>query len=521
MIATAELEPDPRIGQIVDGRFQILAPLGEGGLAVVYRAEHVELRRPVALKVLHASFEAHAEARERFVREARALAALSHPHVVSLIDFGFEAESPYLVMELLEGESLDATLAREGRLDVPRAVAFTRQMLRALAYAHSRDLLHRDIKPGNVFIQSLQGEPHVKVLDFGLAKFLERESRAGAALTRAGQIAGTPAYMAPEQAGAKDVDRRADLYATAVVLFEMVTGECPFEGKASEVIRSKLTTDAPRVGSLRPDAPPALEAFLARALERDPARRFPDATRMLEALDAIPVAGGRAPARAVAARSAPARRNLSALWLAALALPIVPVLFCVAGIATAFLVRGLSNGGDEPLAAAETAVSPSTEPTAEGEAVQGAAPSDPRDPWADANLPPLLWEAHARVEAGQDIDDGTHADLLRQTHAEPRDARAHLLLGHVYAARLWRSDALARYEAAARTDPDVRHDPRMLANLVDMVAHRRVGDRAARAIEDIYGTEAVPAIDRVLASDTTRSARATRLRELRARIARS
>jgi hypothetical protein len=287
------------------------------------------------------------------------------------------------------------------------------------------------------------------------------------------------------------------------------------------VIRAKLTTDAPSIRSLRPDAPPALEALLVRALARDPAMRFPDATRMLEALDAIPETGGRAAPRAVVApASAPARRNLSALWLAALALPIVPVLFCVAGVATAFLVRGLSDGGDETLAATETSAEAPADPVVEGEPAEAAAPSDPRDPWADPNLPPLLWEAHARVTAGEDIDDATHAELLRYTQSEPRDARAHLLLGHVYAARLWRSDALTRYESAARIDPDARHDPRMLENLVDLVAHRRAGDRAARAIEEIYATEAVPAIDRVLASDTTRSARATRLRSLRDRLAR-
>ena len=518
--ATAELEPDPRIGQVVGGRFRIVAPLGEGGLAIVYRAEHVELARPVAVKVLHGSFEEHAEARARFAREAQALAALSHPHVVSLIDFGFEHDSPYLVMELLEGESLDVTLAREGPLDVSRAVSFTRQMLRALAYAHSRDLLHRDIKPGNVFLQNIQGETHVKVLDFGLAKFLERESRGGA-LTRMGQIAGTPAYMAPEQAGAGEVDRRADLYATAVVLFEMLTGECPFEGKSAAVLRAKLTTVAPSVRSLRPELPPELEAFLARALSRDPAQRFRDATRMLEALDAIPVRGGRARPEGAARPSTASPGRVSALWLAALALPIVPVLFCVAGIATAFLVRGLSPA-EEPLAAAD---SPPVDPIAEalraGDPEAPAVTADPRDPWASGDLPALLWEVRSRVEAGEDVDDATHTELLRYSHAEPRDARAQLLLGHVYAARLWRSDALSRYEAAVRIDRDARHDPRMLENLVALASHPRVGERAARAIEDIYGAEAVAAIDRALDSETTGVSHAARLRRLRDRLARS
>jgi hypothetical protein len=205
-------------------------------------------------------------------------------------------------------------------------------------------------------------------------------------------------------------------------------------------------------------------------------------------------------------------------WPIVLFVPVLPAALCVVAGAGAVLFATLAPGDADPPAVAEAAAAPSQPPGAT-HADEPDAPAAAGDPWADPDLPSVLWEARARVETGEDVDESMHAELMRATRSDPDDARPHLLLGHVYAARLWRSDALSRYESAVRIDRDARHDPRMLENLLALVAHRRVGARAAQDVETIYGVEAVPAIDRALALDETTSAEATRLRALRRRVA--
>lgn len=278
---------DPLIGQTIAGRYAIVSVLGSGGLGKVYEARHVALDRPVAVKLLHHELESREELRKRFEREAKALSALSHPNIVTVTDFGLHEGSLFIAMERLRGEALTDFLAR-GRPAPARALTIFRQILRALAYAHAQGVVHRDLKPANVFLCALDDEDHVEVLDFGLAKFVDETSAGDGALTQTGLILGTPAYMAPEQAGGGSSDARADVYASALILFELLTGRRVFDYQApSELLRAHLIEPPPRLNQVCPTlhASDALEAFVQNALAKAPADRFADGSVMLQAFD--------------------------------------------------------------------------------------------------------------------------------------------------------------------------------------------------------------------------------------------
>ena len=282
---------DPRIGRLLDGRYRILALIGAGGIGAVYRAEHAALGRFVAVKVLLEEFGQIPELKRRFVREAKALSALSHPHVVPVTDFGLDPE-PYLVMELLEGRTLE-DLINSGPLAPARALDIARQILRGLAFAHGRGVAHRDLKPANVFLQALpDAQDHVRLLDFGLAKFLDDDrGEADATLTKAGMVFGTPAYMAPEQATGERADARADVYSAGILLYELLTGKRPFnDATRADLMRAHLLTRPPPASETRPGLTlsTGLKVLLDRALAKEPPQRFTDATAMLAALDALP-----------------------------------------------------------------------------------------------------------------------------------------------------------------------------------------------------------------------------------------
>lgn len=283
------------IGSELDGKYKIEAELGSGGAGTVYRGLNSALGTGVAIKVIHPSLSQSLELRHRFEREAKALASLSHPNIVSIVDSGVSGESAYLVMDLLEGETLAGRLKR-GPLSLGVAAPLLRELLGALAYVHSQGLVHRDVKPANVFLEFMPGgaeappgkaivPPRVRLLDFGLAKFLAPEA-GDPALTRAGQVFGTPSYMAPEQIAGQAADARADLYATGIVFFEMLSGAPPFRGDGSEVLRQHVMEDLPIAGLPSEAATPDIVALLQRATAKTRAERFASATEMLEALDA-------------------------------------------------------------------------------------------------------------------------------------------------------------------------------------------------------------------------------------------
>ena len=217
---------DPRIGVVLNSRYRITHRLGEGGMGVVYRGERVELNKPVAIKFLHSPYAKSQKFVSRFQREAKAMSRLSHPCCVSVIDFGVH-DAPYIVMDFVTGATLRDVLD-DGRVPATRGIQIVRQILSGLAHAHGQGVIHRDIKPGNIMLGEAAGMgDHVRIFDFGLAKLHDPGFEGEPSMVG---IVGTPCYMAPEQTRGDKVDARADLYATGIVLYELLTGQKPFDG---------------------------------------------------------------------------------------------------------------------------------------------------------------------------------------------------------------------------------------------------------------------------------------------------
>jgi serine/threonine-protein kinase len=281
---------DAWLGRTLDDRYRIDERLGAGGVGAVYRATQLKLQRAVAIKILqeglHPSFTA------RFEREAKSLAALRHPNIVTVTDYGVQDGAPYIVMELIEGETLHYRLTR-GAMSPEHVLELARQLLRALSFVHEQGVVHRDLKPGNVLLEKLpDDEERVRLLDFGLAKAMGGgPDSEGETVTRAGDILGTPSYMAPEQIVGDSIDARTDTYSFGIVLFQMLAGRCPFEGDPVELLRSHLVSPAPALGSKRTDfsVRPELEALIARALAKKREERFQSCAELLAALEAIPM----------------------------------------------------------------------------------------------------------------------------------------------------------------------------------------------------------------------------------------
>jgi serine/threonine-protein kinase len=318
--APAAERVDPSwIGKCIQGRYRIEEQLGVGGVGTVYRAVHLALGRNVALKVLRKQHNERWVSRKRFEREAHALAQVSHPHIVAISDCGMDEDAPFLVMELLEGESLEARL-RRGPLVPALACRFGLELLDGLAFIHERGLVHRDIKPGNVFLErGAHGSERLKILDFGLAKLVV--GSAEASVTRSGEVLGTPAYMSPEQVTGGVSDARTDVYAVGLLVFEMIAGRRPFQGGESEVLRQQLVEPMPLLSEVVPGVArgPELDAVLQRATHKEREQRFADAKSMASALgNALPQTGGsirpasssvHAPAHLRTGRRRPSRRG--------------------------------------------------------------------------------------------------------------------------------------------------------------------------------------------------------------------
>ena len=279
----------PRLvaGSVIGGKYRLEAPVARGGMGAVWRAQHIALGVRVAVKFMDAAYASSPTLRARFATEAKAAAGLSNRHIVDVRDYGVDGDTPYLVMELLRGEDLGARLHRERRISLAATAALVSQVARGLRGAHDAGLIHRDLKPGNIFLAVAEDEETVKVLDFGIAK--DSAARFGGETTATGDMMGSPQYMSPEQVrGARDLDPRSDVWAIGVIVFRCLTGRLPFDADVVGAVIGQILADPiPIATRLAPDLPPAIDAFFARALARDRAARFGSVRELSAALSAL------------------------------------------------------------------------------------------------------------------------------------------------------------------------------------------------------------------------------------------
>ncbi len=268
------------------GRYEVQGRLGDGAMADVYRAYDPGIDRVLAIKVLKSEYRQDREYAARFLREAKAAGALSHPNIVTIYDVGEVDGYPYIAMELLEGEPLDKTAYRLGRLPAADVAAIALQLAEALSYAHAQGVVHRDIKPSNIMLG--KDGRSIKILDFGIARTSEADAvrhDRDALRTQVGQVVGTPRYMSPEQALGLEIDGRSDLFSMGVVLYEMLTGRKAFDGSAAATLALQITgEDPPPIGELAPETPRGLLFIVDKLLAKSPERRFADGAQLADAL---------------------------------------------------------------------------------------------------------------------------------------------------------------------------------------------------------------------------------------------
>jgi serine/threonine-protein kinase len=332
------------IGTVLSGRYRLEAKLGSGGMSTVYLARDTTLDRPVAVKVMHREMSEQADQLERFRQEARAVAKISHPNVVAVIDAGEDGGYPYIVFEYVEGETLKARINRVGALDVQESLAYAIEIARGLTVAHARKMVHRDIKPQNVLIDA---EGRAKLTDFGISRQLEKDG-----LTATGRVLGTTDYVAPEQAMGRGADQRSDLYSLGVVLFEMLTGHVPFQADSQVGVAMKhVNEELPDVQADRPELSAATALVVERATAKDPTKRYADIGEMLDDLStALEVEAARAgsttgEATTVLEAVPPAKRKLPGRARWSRVAIVVAALIAAAAIVVILVV----SGGHSPI----------------------------------------------------------------------------------------------------------------------------------------------------------------------------
>jgi serine/threonine-protein kinase len=326
------------VGEVLADRFELEELVGTGGMSSVYRAHDRLLDRKVALKVLHEQYSEDDDYVERFRREARAVASLSHPNIVGVIDRGEHADRQFIVFEYVDGDNLKRMIERRGPAPVETALELGVQMARALSFAHQNGLVHRDVKPQNVL---LNGDGHAKVTDFGIARSLDMQR----GMTQTGTVLGTSDYIAPEQAQGQHVDDHTDVYSLGVVLFELLTGHVPFSGENFVAVAMRhINEPPPPIRTERPDVPPRVEAAVQRAMAKEPGDRFPTMAAFCEELDGClaEVQGTQVLAPPPGAPRRTARRRGVSPWPFVLALV---VLLAIGAVLAAFLLtRDNGNG---------------------------------------------------------------------------------------------------------------------------------------------------------------------------------
>ena len=331
------------IGATLSGRYRLESKLGSGGMSTVFLAVDETLERQVACKVMHREMSDQPDQIERFRREARSVAQLSHPNVVAVIDAGEDSGYPYIVFEYVDGETLKQRIDRLGRLPFDEAAAYAIETGRGIAAAHAARMVHRDVKPQNVLIDS---DGRAKVTDFGIARTLESDG-----LTKTGRVLGTTDYVSPEQAMGQEVDARSDIYSLGVVLFEMLTGDVPFKAETVVGVAMKHVNDPmPDVQKLRPGTSAALATVIEQATRKDPKGRYPHMGSMLADLEGaleveVARAGGSHGEATTVLDSVSARSRI----LNSRRVSLAGILLVLGGLVAALLIVSLGgNGTDKP-----------------------------------------------------------------------------------------------------------------------------------------------------------------------------
>jgi len=359
------------IGTVLSGRYRLEAKLGSGGMSTVYLARDETLDRSVAVKVMHREMSEQEDQLQRFRQEARAVAKLTHPNVVSVIDAGEDGGYPYIVFEYVKGETLKQRISRVGALDTQEAIAYAIEVARGLSVAHARNMVHRDIKPQNVLIDE---EGRAKLTDFGISRQLEQDG-----MTATGRVLGTTDYVAPEQAMGKGVDPRSDIYSLGVVLYEMLIGQVPFHADSQVGVAMKhVNEELPDVQRRRPEASAAVALVVERAAAKNPAERYQTIAEMIDDLEtALEVEAARAgtttgEATSVLGAVPPPQRKLSGRgrwsWAA------IVVLLLLGGgalLAVQLISSGIGGGGADKGKGGTVSISGATDydPQGDGEEV--------------------------------------------------------------------------------------------------------------------------------------------------------
>jgi tRNA A-37 threonylcarbamoyl transferase component Bud32 len=503
----ADAARDPRVGTVVGDRYRVLGCIGEGGMGAVFRAEHILMKKPVALKLLHAEMGQVEEAARRFEREAQSASRLNHPNIVSVTDFGRNHTGElFLVMEFVAGESLAELLAREGRLPVARACRLAGQILSALEHAHGQKVIHRDLKPGNVMLVQ-SPDPRLgetaKILDFGIAKITE-SSEGEQPLTKGVMIFGTPSYMSPEQATGQEVDTRSDLYSCGIILYEMLTGKKPFEAEdVVKLMAMQVTTQPPPFVRVAPgaDIPAGVEAVVVHALEKERERRFGAAAEFREALEKAEAEVDGAGAR-LAAASARLGKHAGALWARR----------WVAWAALGKLWRALGWVGRQSVTGARLLLArlpPAARPWVKAAAALvavaliGILLFGHRHGAAPRLLPPRPRPVAQEMKSPiKQIEDGmakarfaeTRMLIMQQISEHPEVARVRYLLGNLEFADKNPGVGLQAYEEALRMDAGLRGDAALLVNVRGLLSDKKLGRSALDLMVKQIGVPACGAL---------------------------
>jgi eukaryotic-like serine/threonine-protein kinase len=406
------------IGTLLSSRYRLEAKLGSGGMSTVYLARDETLDRPVAVKVMHREMSEQEDQLQRFRQEARAVAKLSHPNVVSVIDAGEDGGHPYIVFEYVKGETLKQRIKREGALDTQDAIAYAIEVARGLGVAHGRSMVHRDIKPQNILIDE---EGRAKLTDFGISRQLEQDG-----VTATGRVLGTTDYVAPEQAMGRPVDPRSDVYSLGVVLYEALVGQVPFSADSQVGVAMKhVNEELPDVQRRRPEVSAAVALVVERATAKDPAERYQTVAEMIDDLEtALEVEAARAGSTTGEATSVldavpPPKRKLSARsrlsWAA------IVVLLLVAGgtlLAVQLISSGIGGGGANEGKGAPVAIASATDYDPQGDGEEG---SSTVELAADGNPTGTAWESeHYDGDSFAEIKTGPEPGVgLYVTTASP------------------------------------------------------------------------------------------------------